>query len=112
VSRALLTITLSLAGAFSLAACEPAVPPAERYPGPWQQLDTSVALAMAKNPKRLGQLCGSAYMRPAFNKPGERGEYLVYCTHDKSEWWAFQVFTGINEVIGPNKIFPEIPPPN
>ncbi len=102
---------LALIGGLCLAGCEPQFKPAERYPGPWQDLDVFAAQAMAKNPERLGQLCASAYMRPAFNKPGERGEYLVYCTYDKSEWWAFLVFAGMNEVVGPNNIFPEIPPP-
>jgi hypothetical protein len=95
-----------------LAACEPAIKPSERYPGPWQELDPYVSQTMAKNVERFGQLCGSAYMRPAFNKPGERGEYLVYCTHDRSEWWAFLIFVGMNEVVGPNNIFPDIAPPS
>jgi hypothetical protein len=95
-----------------LAGCGPDVNPSERYPGPWQDLDPYVSQTMAKNAERFGQLCGSAYMRPAFNKPGERGEYLVYCTHDRSQWWAFLIFSGMNEVVGPNNIFPDIAPPN
>lgn len=104
--------TLTLLGVFCLMSCEPEIKPSERYPGPWQDLDSFVAQAMARNSDRLGQLCASAYMRPAFNKPGERGEYLVYCTFDKREWWAFRVFAGMNEIVGPNNIFSEIPPPN
>lgn len=98
-------------GALCLAGCGPEVKPSERYPGPWQDIDFHVSQTLAKNPERLGQLCASTYMRPAFNRPGERGEYLVYCTFDKSGWWAFVVFPGINEIVGPNNIFPEIPPP-
>jgi hypothetical protein len=104
--------TLILAGVLCVTGCGPEVKPSERYPGPWTDIDPYVSQALAKNSDRLGQLCTSAYMRPAFNKPGERGEYLIYCTHDKSEWWAFVVFTGMNEIVGPNNIFKDIPPPN
>jgi hypothetical protein len=103
---------LTLAAAFCLAACEPAVAPAERYPGPWQELDPYVAETMARKSDRLFQLCKTATMRPAFNKPGARNEYLVYCTFDRSEWWAFTVYTGMHEIIGPNNVYPDIPPPN
>ena len=105
-------MALALLGTAGLAGCFEEPNFAERYPGPWQDLDPFVALTMAKKPERFFQLCKDAYMRPAFNKPGERAEYLVYCTFDKSEWWSFVVFTGMNEVVGPNNIYPEIPPPN
>jgi hypothetical protein len=102
---------LMLAGALCGTGCEPEIKASERYPGPWQDLDAYVAVAMAKKPERLGQLCHSAYMRPAFNRPGERSEYLVYCTFDRSEWWSFFVFTGMDEVVGPNYILADVPPP-
>jgi hypothetical protein len=103
---------LTLAGAFCLAGCGPEVKPSEHFPGPWRDLDPYVAQALARNSSRLGQLCASTTMRPAFNRPGQYGEYLVYCTYDRSEWWAFLVFPGMNEIVGPNKIFSDIPPPN
>ncbi|MEA2974639.1 MAG: hypothetical protein QOF19_159 [Alphaproteobacteria bacterium] len=111
-ARGLQHTALTVACALGLAGCEPEIAPAERYPGPWQDPDPFVAETMAKKSDRLFQLCKSAYMRPAFNKPGGRNEYLVYCTFDRSEWWAFAVYTGMNEIIGPNNIYQDIPPPN
>jgi hypothetical protein len=103
---------MALAGALWLAACEPEVAPAERYPGPWQPPDSFLAETLAKKSDRLFQLCRNVYTRPAFNKPGGRNEYLIYCTFDRSEWWAFTAYTGMNEIIGPNNIYPDIPPPD
>jgi len=105
-------MALALPGAACLAGCFEEPNFADRYPGPWQNPDQFVAETMAKKSDRFYQLCKDAYMRPAFNKPGARAEYLIYCTFDKSEWFSFVIFTGMDEVIGPNNIYPEIPPPN
>jgi hypothetical protein len=74
--------------------------------------DAFVAETLAKKYDRVFQLCKNVYMRPAFDKPGGRNEYLIYCTFDRSEWWAFTVYTGMHEIIGPNNIYPDIPPPD
>ena len=72
-------------------------------------MDPFVIRTLAKNTATIGALCTTAKMRPATR--GEYGEYLVYCADEKNEWRAFVVFPALNQVIGPNDLLPDIPPP-
>ena len=94
-----------------LAGCSSLPTTSGRYRGPWQAIDPYVARTLSMNISKIGPLCVTARMRPAFNKTGEYGEYLVYCAPDGRHWHAFIVFPALNQVLGPEAPYPEIPPP-
>jgi len=68
----------------------------QRYPGPWRtDVNLDITKALAANKVRV---CGEYKYRPsAF----DRGEYLVHCTADGSNWKAFLVWVPSNKVRGP-----------
>lgn len=100
MKKALIAITLT---AGSVAHAE--VPLQDRYPGPWKDdPNLSISKALAQNSVRG---CGEfKYRESRLN----RGEYLVYCTRDGSNWTAYLVWTSIAKITGPHQISASIPP--
>lgn len=89
--------------ALSIAHAE--IPLQERYPGPWKDdFNGSISKALAQNSVRG---CGEfKYRESRMN----RGEYLVYCTRDGSNWIAYLVWTSSKKVTGPHQVSAAIPP--
>lgn len=89
--------------ALSIAHAE--IPLQERYPGPWRDdFNASISKALAQNSVRG---CGEfKYRESKMN----RGEYLVYCTRDGSNWVAYLVWASIKKVTGPHQVSAAIPP--
>lgn len=77
----------------------------DRYSGPWKEdFNLPISKALAQNSVRG---CGQfKYRESRFN----RGEYLVYCTRDGSNWTAYLVWTSIAKITGPHQISASIPP--
>jgi hypothetical protein len=108
---------LAFLAAAVLAGCdsERVIKPLDRYPGPWKQLDSSVLQTMQRS-VGSSQNCRAALMRPSSKTDGE---YLVYCTRfiprkpDPTRHWdAYLVSPARDKVVGPNKLFEDIPPPD
>lgn len=78
---------------------------AERYPGPWNET-FSAPIAKALVGKQI-RGCGEfKHRESALN----RGEFLVYCTRDGSNWVSYIVWDRTGEVMGPAPINASVPP--
>lgn len=78
---------------------------AERYPGPWSETP-SLPIVRALVGKQI-RGCGEfKHRESALN----RGEFLVYCTRDGSNWVSYIVWDRTGEVLGPAPINASIPP--
>lgn len=79
-----------------LASCSEPKSLAEEFPGDWQEPSAEVARTLVQN-QVTG--CGEFYQKPAANYSGE---YMVACTRDGQTWTAWRVWTGSNDVLGPD----------
>ncbi len=71
---------------------------AERYPGPWvDAFNLKITKALVSNHVRL---CGDYKYRKSSQ---DNGEYLVYCTVDDDNWYAYTVWANTGAVVGPSK---------
>lgn len=78
---------------------------AERYPGPWREgANLGISKALVANNIRG---CGEFKYRESSRN---RGEFLVYCSRDGSNWSAYFVWPSISKVTGPHQISPAIAP--
>lgn len=75
--------------------------PAEEWDGPWEEdFNVEISRALAQNNVSL---CGEyKYKKSAKSSK----EYIVHCTPDGTNWYAYIVWTGINKIMGPYQ--PEI----
>jgi len=79
------------------------IPLSERYPGPWQE-DFNMGITKALAAKGICD-CGQYKYRESSR---DKGEYLVYCTRDGSNWTAYLVWPSIGEVTGPHTPDPSL----
>jgi hypothetical protein len=92
---------------------EPDEPPprektlAEQYPGRWRtDIRGDISGALARHHARG---CGVYVHRTHYLS---ESDFLVYCSPDgQSSWTAFLVWPNIDEVMGPSRIEPTLPPP-
>lgn len=90
---------LVILGFLAVAGCGKSrdIPLSERYPSPWQEdLNMDITKALASKDIRG---CGWYKYRESSNN---RGEYLVYCTSDGSNWTGYLVWANTGDVIGPH----------
>lgn len=69
----------------------------ERYPGPWRE-DFNMGITKTLASNNVGG-CGQYKYRESIK---DRGEYLVYCTRDGSNWVAYLVWPNIGKLTGPH----------
>ena len=74
---------------------------AEEWSGPWRDdVNFEITKTLIQNNVRL---CGEyKYKQSAKSK----NEYIVHCTPDGKNWYAYIVWTGIGKIMGPRR--PEI----
>lgn len=85
-----------LVSGLSLSACGPPPTYAEQYPGAWREPSTDVMRTLAKRGTRG---CGEFYQKPHVSS---RGEYVIACTRDGRIWRGYLVWTGSEQVLGPD----------
>ncbi len=72
------------------------IPLSQRYPGPWHvTFDKEITMALGKN--NIGG-CGDYKYRESSR---DKGEYIVLCSRDGSNWTGYLVWPHIGSVIGP-----------
>ena len=77
-----------------------------QYPGAWSDAPHPGIMRALVSNKVVG--CGQYSYKAAASSSGE---YLVYCTRDGKNWVAYLVWPNIGNIIGPNRISLDIPPP-
>jgi hypothetical protein len=77
-----------------------------KYPGAWSDAQNQSIMRTLIANSVSG--CGEYWYKAA---AGSDSEYLVYCTRDGKNWTTYLVWPKIGNIIGPNKISPEIAPP-
>lgn len=88
---------------------EPIEPPtpAQEYPGAWR--NSSHPTLMTTLAKNHVTGCGELVWRESVQ---HRGQLLVYCTRDGTQWLAYLAWPAIGEVTGPLDTPADIDPPN
>ena len=73
----------------------------EEWSGPWKEdVNIGITKALIKNKVTL---CGEYKYK---HSKKSSSEYIVHCTPDGKNWYAYIVWTGTEKIIGPHK--PEI----
>lgn len=96
-----------------LAGCEPS--PGDRFPGPWIEERSAGIDRVLGNHNVSG--CENFAYRPSNVSAGPldpRGDFLVYCSADGSNWTGYIVRPGLarnSSLEGPFEIYSDIAPP-
>jgi len=91
---------------FATCTAQATEPLAQTYPGPWHR-DFNRAIAQTLGANHV-ENCGDLAYRA---NPGQRGEYLVYCSADDGVWRVYLVWTATSKIMGPYPVDPSVPPP-
>jgi len=97
----------------SLAAYKPST--SDRFPPPWVQ-ERSAAIDRVLNHHNV-RGCEQIAYRPSQMSSGPldpRGEFLVYCSPDGTNWTAYIASPGLaadRSLTGPLRVYADLPPP-
>ena len=96
-----------------LAGCDPS--PGDRFPGPWIEARSAGIDRVLGDHNVSG--CENLAYRPSNVSSGPldpRGDFLVYCSADGSNWTGYIVRPGLarnNSLEGPFEIYSDVAPP-